>query len=65
MAVGFYKTRSGKPRMSWSQSVDQALCFGWIDSCLNSIDSESHMQRFTPRKRGSNWSRSTSPRWRS
>ena len=57
VVVGFYKKGSGKQRMSWSQAVDQALCFGWIDSRLNSIDSESHMQRFTPRKRGSNWSK--------
>ncbi len=43
--------------MSWSQAVDQALCFGWIDSVMRSIDGERHMQRFTPRKPNSNWSK--------
>jgi uncharacterized protein YdeI (YjbR/CyaY-like superfamily) len=43
--------------MSWSEAVDQALCFGWIDSRADSIDGDRYMQRFTPRKPGSNWSR--------
>jgi uncharacterized protein YdeI (YjbR/CyaY-like superfamily) len=43
--------------MSWSESVDQALCFGWIDTRSNSIDEDRYMQRFTPRKPGSNWSK--------
>ena len=55
--VGFYKTHTGKRAMSWSESVDQALCFGWIDTRANSIDEDRYMQRFTPRKPGSNWSR--------
>jgi len=42
--------------MSWSQAVDQALCFGWIDGKLNRIDDKRHRQRFTPRKPGSHWS---------
>ena len=42
--------------MSWSQAVDQALCFGWIDGVMNRIDDERHQQRFTPRRKGSNWS---------
>jgi uncharacterized protein YdeI (YjbR/CyaY-like superfamily) len=42
--------------MSWSQSVDQALCFGWIDSVRRSIDDESYCIRFTPRMKSSNWS---------
>jgi uncharacterized protein YdeI (YjbR/CyaY-like superfamily) len=42
--------------MSWSEAVDQALCFGWIDSRANAIDEDRYMQRFTPRKPGSNWS---------
>jgi uncharacterized protein YdeI (YjbR/CyaY-like superfamily) len=54
--VGFYKVSSGKPCMSWSQSVDQALCFGWIDGVKYSIDSESYKIRFTPRKKTSIWS---------
>lgn len=56
LVVGFYKVRSGKPSMTWSQSVDQALCFGWIDSVRRTIDSESYCIRFTPRKRNSIWS---------
>jgi uncharacterized protein YdeI (YjbR/CyaY-like superfamily) len=43
--------------MSWSEAVDQALCFGWIDGRANSIDEERYMQRFTPRKPASNWSK--------
>jgi uncharacterized protein YdeI (YjbR/CyaY-like superfamily) len=54
--VGFYKVKTGKPSMSWSQSVDQALCFGWIDSVRKSIDDESYCIRFTPRKKTSIWS---------
>lgn len=54
--VGYNKTKTGKPSMSWSESVDQALCFGWIDSVRRSIDDESYTNRFTPRKPGSNWS---------
>ena len=57
LSVGFYKKGSGRPSMTWSQAVDQALCFGWIDGRVNSIDAESYMHRFTPRKRGSNWSK--------
>lgn len=54
--VGFYKKDSGKYNMSCSESVDQALCFGWIDSTRRSIDQESYCIRFTPRKKTSNWS---------
>lgn len=56
LIVGFYKVNSGKPSMSWSQSVDQALCFGWIDGVRKSIDNESYCIRFTPRRSTSNWS---------
>lgn len=56
LIVGFYKVKSGKPSMSWSQSVDQALCFGWIDSIRRTIDSESYSIRFTPRRSNSVWS---------
>jgi len=56
LIVGFYKVGSGKPSMSWSESVDQALCFGWIDGVRKSIDEESYCIRFTPRKRDSIWS---------
>ncbi len=54
--VGFYKTNTGKPSMTWPESVDQALCFGWIDGIRKSIDAESYMIRFTPRRKGSIWS---------
>jgi len=56
LLVGFYKVGSGKPSMSWSQSVDQALCFGWIDGIRKSIDENSYSIRFAPRKAGSIWS---------
>ncbi len=55
--VGFWKKHTGKRAMTWSEAVDQALCFGWIDGERNTIDDERHMQRFTPRKPGSNWSK--------
>jgi uncharacterized protein YdeI (YjbR/CyaY-like superfamily) len=55
--VGFYKTHTGKRAMSWSEAVDQALCFGWIDTRANAIDDDRYMQRFTPRRPGSNWSK--------
>ncbi len=54
--VGFYKVGSGKPSITWPQSVDEALCFGWIDGVGRSIDKESYQVRFTPRKPGSIWS---------
>jgi uncharacterized protein YdeI (YjbR/CyaY-like superfamily) len=54
--VGFYKKASGRAGMSWSQSVDEALCFGWIDGVRRRIDEHSHSIRFTPRKPRSTWS---------
>lgn len=54
--VGFYKVNSQKPSMTWSQSVDEALCFGWIDGIRKSIDEDSYQNRFTPRKPNSIWS---------
>ena len=56
LSVGFFKVASGKPSINWSQAVDEALCFGWIDSVRNSIDDESYCIRFTPRKTKSIWS---------
>ncbi len=56
LLVGFYKVDSGKPSMTWSQSVDEALCFGWIDGVRKSIDKESYQIRFTQRKSTSIWS---------
>ena len=54
--VGFYKKGSGQPSITWPESVDEALCFGWIDSVRKSIDGVSYRIRFTPRRRGSTWS---------
>lgn len=56
LIVGFYKVGSSKPSMTWSQSVDQALCFGWIDGIRRSIDKDSYCIRFTPRRPSSIWS---------
>jgi len=56
LLVGYYKKHSGKPSITWPESVDQALCFGWIDGVRKSIDDISYTIRFTPRKRGSIWS---------
>lgn len=55
--VGFYKKGSGRPSITWPESVDEALCWGWIDGIRKSRDEVSYMIRFTPRRRGSNWSR--------
>lgn len=54
--VGFYKKDSGKASITWPESVDEALCFGWIDGIRRSIDDVSYMIRFTPRKSRSIWS---------
>ena len=54
--VGMHKKHTGRRAMSWSEAVDQALCFGWIDGRANGIDEDRYMQRFTPRRPGSNWS---------
>ena len=54
--VGFYKKDSGKPSITWPESVDQALCFGWIDGVRKSVAPDSYMIRFTPRKPASIWS---------
>ena len=56
LLVGFHKVGSGKPSMSWPESVDEALCFGWIDGVRKRIDDESYSIRFTPRKATSIWS---------
>lgn len=56
LLVGFYKVGSEKPSITWPESVDEALCFGWIDGVRKSIDDESYSIRFTPRKPKSIWS---------
>ncbi|MBP1663634.1 MAG: bacteriocin-protection protein [Bacteroidetes bacterium] len=57
LIVGYYKVGTGKPSMTWSESVDQAICFGWIDGIRKTVDAESYCIRFTPRKATSNWSK--------
>ncbi len=57
LLVGFHKKGSGRPSMTWPESVDQALCFGWIDGVRRGIDKHSYTIRFTPRKARSTWSR--------
>jgi uncharacterized protein YdeI (YjbR/CyaY-like superfamily) len=54
--VGFYRRDSGKPSITWPESVDEALCFGWIDGIRKRVDEISYQIRFTPRRRGSIWS---------
>lgn len=54
--LGTYKKATGRPTVSWSDAVDEALCVGWIDSVRYSLDGERAAQRFTPRRKGSNWS---------
>ncbi len=54
--VGFHKKETGRPSLTWSESVDEALCHGWIDGVRKSVDAERYTMRFTPRKTGSNWS---------
>jgi len=54
--AGFYKVGTKRPSMTWSESVDEALCYGWIDGIRRSVDAESYCIRFTPRNPKSNWS---------
>lgn len=56
LLVGFYKKASGKPSITWPESVDEALCFGWIDGVRKTIDEDSYTIRFSPRKPSSIWS---------
>jgi uncharacterized protein YdeI (YjbR/CyaY-like superfamily) len=54
--IGYYKKASGKGGMVYKEALDQALCFGWIDGVVKSLDGSSYMQRYTPRKKDSHWS---------
>ena len=56
LLVGFHKVGSGQPCMRWAESVDEALCYGWIDGRRTRIDDDSYTIRFTPRKPASIWS---------
>lgn len=53
--VGFYKKASGRPSITWPESVDEALCYGWIDGLAKGVDDEKYVQRFSPRRPKSNW----------
>lgn len=57
LLVGYYKVGTGRKSISYKESVDEALCFGWIDGVRKSLGDESYMIRFTPRRQGSIWSR--------
>lgn len=57
LLVGFWKKGSGKPSVDWPQARDQALCFGWIDGVRKSMGDEAYTIRFTPRRKGSIWSK--------
>jgi uncharacterized protein YdeI (YjbR/CyaY-like superfamily) len=56
LLAGFYKVDSGKPSITWPESVDEALCFGWIDGIRKRVDDVSYTIRFTPRRSSSVWS---------
>ncbi len=55
--VGYYKKDSGRPSITWPESVDEALCVGWIDGIRKTIDAERYTIRFTPRRKTSIWSK--------
>ena len=57
LLVGFWKKASGKPSIDWPQARDQALCFGWIDGLRKSLGDDAYTIRFTPRRKGSIWSK--------
>lgn len=54
--IGFYHVKSGKKGITYKEAVDEALCFGWIDGIRKGIDGSSYVNRFTPRRKSSNWS---------
>jgi uncharacterized protein YdeI (YjbR/CyaY-like superfamily) len=57
LLVGFWKKGTGRPSIDWPQARDQALCFGWIDGVRKSMGDEAYTIRFTPRRKGSIWSK--------
>src|SRR5438067_2511137 len=57
LLVGFWKKSSGRPSIDWPQARDQALCFGWIDGIRKSLGDDAYTIRFTPRRKGSIWSK--------
>jgi hypothetical protein len=56
LLLGYWKTGTGRPSVTWPESVDEALCVGWIDGVRRRIDDESYVIRFTPRRPGRTWS---------
>lgn len=56
LLVGYYKKETGKPSLTWPESVAEALCFGWIDGIRRSVDEQRYTIRFTPRRPRSTWS---------
>ena len=61
LLVGFHKKGTGQPSMTWPQSVDEALCFGWIDGVRKRVDETRYTIRFTPRRKRSIWSAMSPP----
>ena len=57
LLVGYHKRGTGKPTVTWPESVDEALCFGWIDGVRRSVDDDRYTIRFTPRRARSIWSK--------
>jgi uncharacterized protein YdeI (YjbR/CyaY-like superfamily) len=64
LLVGYHKVGTGTPSVTWAESVDEALCFGWIDGVRRSIDSDRYTIRFTPRRARSIWSQKNLARYR-
>jgi uncharacterized protein YdeI (YjbR/CyaY-like superfamily) len=56
LLVGFHRKSTGVPSLTWQESVDEALCFGWIDGVRRTVDATRYTIRFTPRRTGSTWS---------
>lgn len=62
--VGYWKKATGRPSITWEESVDEAICFGWIDGIRRRVDDEAYTIRFTPRRTGSVWSQRNLDRYR-
>jgi len=56
LLVGYHKKSTGRPSLTWAESVDEALCYGWIDGVRRSVEGDRYTIRFTPRKSTSTWS---------
>lgn len=62
--VGYWKKATGRPSVTWEETVDEALCFGWIDGIRKTVDDEAYTIRFTPRRPTSIWSNRNRERYR-